>query len=141
MTPEARQRLKGLILKHEGCKNFPYTDTTGNLSIGVGRCLTTRGISTNEALTLLDDDILYFSSRLSQLCPYFDSLDDNRKIALIDMAFNLGINGFLGFHDMHTALEKGDYNAAYNAILDSKWKDQVGKRAIVDAYIIKTGEI
>ena len=141
MTPEIRQKLRNLLLKHESFRQYPYSDITGNLTIGIGRCLTTRGISQGEAFTLLDDDILYFSSKLSQLCPYFDSLDDNRKIALIDMAFNLGINGFLGFHDMHTTLEKGDYNAAYNAILDSKWKDQVGKRAIVDAYIIKTGEI
>src|SRR5438876_6645220 len=137
MSPETRQKLKGLLLKHEGCKNFPYTDSTGNLGIGVGRCLTTRGISTNEALTLLDDDILYFSSKLSQLCPYFDTLDDNRKIALIDMAFNLGINGFLSFNDMHTALEKHYFIAAHDAMLDSKWASQVGQRAVDDAYIIK----
>lgn len=141
MTPEARQKLRGLLLKHEGCKNFPYTDTTGNLSIGVGRCLTTRGISTTEALTLLDDDIMYFAAKLSHLLPFFDTLHENRQIALVDMCFNLGINGFLQFQDMLNALNRGDNLAASQAMIDSKWAHQVGQRALDLSYIIKTGEL
>src|ERR1700689_378420 len=80
MTPEAKAKLKNMLVQDEGCKNFPYTDITGNLSIGVGRNLITRGISTNEALYLLDDDIIYFTSKLNYIIPFFSSLDENRKI-------------------------------------------------------------
>src|ERR1044071_9259459 len=98
MTPEARQKLRGLLVKHEGCRLYPYKDTRGFDTIGISRCLTTRGITETEAFYLLDDDIAYFYSQLSIRCEYFDSLDDNRKIAIVDMCFNLGINGFLDFH-------------------------------------------
>jgi len=141
MTPEARQKLRNLILRHESYKQFVYSDTTGHITIGIGRNLSSRGISQSEALMLLDDDILYFSSKLSQLCSYFDALDDNRKIALIDMCFNIGINSFLNFHDMHNALENKDYEKASEAMLASEWANQVGQRAVTDAYIMKTGEI
>ncbi len=139
MTLEGRQKLRNLILNHESYKQFPYNDTTGCLTIGIGRNLSDRGISQNEAFSLLDDDIIYFYSKLSQLCSYFNDLDENRKIALIDMCFNLGVHGFLGFNDLHTALEIHDYENASKAMLDSKWAQQVGERAITDANIIKTG--
>lgn len=141
MTPESRQKLRSLLLQHESFRQYPYSDTTGHLTIGIGRNLSDRGISQAEAFNLLDDDVLYFSSKLSQLCVYFDDLDENRKIALIDMCFNLGVNGFLAFRDMHACLENRDYIGASKAMLDSKWAEQVGQRAITLAYIIKTGEL
>lgn len=141
MTPETRQKLRSLLLQNESYKQYPYSDTTGHLTIGIGRNLSDRGISQAEAFALLDDDVLYFSSKLSQLCEYFDGLDDNRKIAVIDMCFNVGVNSFLSFHDFHDAMARHDYVAASNAMLDSRWAAQVGQRAVTDAYIIKTGEL
>src|ERR1700689_3447007 len=119
MTPESRSRLKHLLVSHKKYEQFPYVDTTGHLTIGIGRNLTDRGISTNEALQLLDDDILYFTSRLSHLFPEFNDLDDNRKIVLVDMCFNLGINGFFGFEKMLDAIRFKDYEKAAQEILNS----------------------
>ena len=141
MTPESRQKLKSLLISHESYKQFPYSDTTGHLTVGIGRNLSSRGISQNEALTLLDDDILYFSSKLSHVLPFFDKLDDNRKIVLIDMCFNLGINGFLVFKSMLDALERNDFGKAADEILSSKAAEQCGERYQQLAYIMRTGEI
>jgi len=141
MTPEAKIRLKGLLVAHETYKQFPYADSTGHLSIGIGRNLTDRGISTTEALQLLDDDIIYFNSKLAHHLNCFSNLNESRQIALIDMAFNLGIQGFLGFHNMISALEKGNYEDAATEMLESKWAQQVGERATTLANIIKSGEI
>jgi lysozyme len=141
MTPEARHKLKNLLVQHEACRNFPYTDTTGHLSIGVGRNLSDRGISTVEALLLLDDDILYFSSKLHSLVAFFDRLDENRQIVLVDMCFNLGINGFLAFKAMLNALERGDYEMASKEILASKAAEQCPDRYQRLAYIMKTDEL
>lgn len=141
ITPEARIKLRALLIEHESCRLFPYTDTTGHLTIGVGRNLTDRGISTNEALYLLDDDISYFTIKLNHYLDCFSKLDENRQIALIDMCFNLGVQGFLGFHRVISALEDGDYPRAAAEMLDSKWATQVGDRAINLAKIIRTGEI
>lgn len=141
MTPEGKQKLKHLLISHENYKQFPYTDTTGHLTVGIGRNLSDRGISTTEAFYLLDDDILYFSSKLAHYLPFFIELSENRQIALIDMCFNLGVQGFLNFKNMIAALASHDYDRAANEMLNSKWAEQVGDRATCLANIIRTGEI
>jgi lysozyme len=141
MTPEARQKLKGLLIQHEKYVQFPYTDTTGHLTIGFGRNLVDRGISTTEAFYLLDDDILYFTNKLNHYLSFFSELSENRQIALIDMCFNLGLQGFLGFKEMISAVESHDYERAAQEMLNSKWAEQTGERATCLANIILTGEI
>ena len=141
MSPEGKQKLKGLLLNHEGCKLFPYTDTTGHLSIGVGRNLIDRGISSNEAFYLLDDDIIYFTDKLNHYLNFFYKMDENRQIALIDMCFNLGIQGFLNFTKMIIALEAGDYGRAADEIINSKAAEQNPNRYQSLANIVRTGEI
>jgi len=141
MTPEGKQRLKALLTSHESYKQFPYTDSTGHLTVGIGRNLSTRGISTTEAFQLLDDDILYFSSKLSHYLACFSDLNESRQIAMIDMCFNLGIQGFLGFSQMIEALNAHDYERAASEMLQSKWADQVGERATCLANIVRTGTI
>lgn len=139
MTPESRQKLRGLLLQHESFRQFPYTDTTGHLTIGIGRNLDARGISQNEAFTLLDDDIQYFSSKLNSILPFFDSLDEIRQIVLIDMCFNLGVNGFLEFKDMLACLDQKDYEGATQALLHSKAATQCPDRYQTLAVIMRTG--
>lgn len=141
MTPEAKQKLKNLLLNHESYRKFVYTDTTNHLTIGIGRNLSDRGISQSEALYLLDEDITYFTEKLRRYVSFFVALSDNRQIALIDMCFNLGIQGFLGFKSMLFALSKHDYDKAASEILDSKAAHQCPDRYLKLADIIRTDEI
>ncbi len=141
MTPEARQKLKALLVQHESYRQFPYTDTTGHLTVGIGRNLSDRGISTTEAFYLLDDDILYFTAKLQHFLPFYFQLNEARQIALCDMCFNLGVQGLLNFKNMILALESHDYERAAQEMLNSKWAEQVGERATTLANIIKTGEL
>ncbi|MFI5405449.1 MAG: glycoside hydrolase family protein [Nitrososphaerales archaeon] len=141
MTPEGKQKLKSLLVSHEKYVQFPYTDTTGHLTVGIGRNLSDRGISTTEAFYLLDDDMLYFTAKLTHFLDCFSKLDENRQIALIDMCFNIGVQGFLNFKEMISALESHDYDRAAKEMIDSKWATQVGERATTLANIVRTGEI
>lgn len=141
MTPEGKQKLRQLLTRHEQFRQFPYTDTTGHLTVGIGRNLSDRGISVTEATYLLDDDIIYFYGKLSHYLGFFVRLTENRQIALIDMCFNLGLQGFLNFKKMMLALESGDYERAAGEMLDSEWSHQVGERATTLANIIRTGEL
>lgn len=141
MTQEGKQRLKALLSVHESYRQFPYSDTTGHLTVGIGRNLSDRGISVTEASYLLDDDIIYFYGKLSHLLNFFNRLNENRQIALVDMAFNLGIQGILNFREMMLALESGDYERAADEMLKSRWADQTGERATCLANIMRTGEI
>ena len=53
-----------------------------------------------EAFYLLDDDVIYFSNKLNHYLSFFSELEENRQIALIDMCFNLGVQGLLNFKQM-----------------------------------------
>lgn len=141
MTPESMQKLKQMLTIDEGYKQFPYTDTTGHLTIAIGRNLTDRGISAEEAQVLLEDDIDYFYKKLSSNLPFFDELVDNRKIALINMCFNIGFQGFLKFKSMIIALEAKDYERAAHEISSSKYATQNIDRAIRIASIMLTGDL
>lgn len=141
MSPEGKLKLRALLVNHESYRQFPYTDTTGHLTVGIGRNLSDRGISNTEAFYLLDDDILYFTSKLNHFLPFFPKLSESRQIALVDMCFNIGVQGLLNFPEMLSALEEYDFDRAADEMLDSKWAQQVGQRAITLAHIIRTGQI
>jgi len=93
MTPESRQKLRSLLLQHESFRQYPYSDTTGHITIGIGRNLSDRGISQAEAFSLLDDDVLYFSSKLSQLFVYFDVFTKTERSLLSTCVLILGLMG------------------------------------------------
>lgn len=141
MSPESRTKLKQLLVSHESYRQFPYVDSTGHLTVGIGRNLQSRGISTIEAFYLLDDDISYFNSKLEGVLSFFNELDDNRKVAVVDMCFNLGINGFLEFNRFISALETKDYQKAHDELLNSKAAIQCPDRYRKLAQIILTGDI
>lgn len=141
MTPDGRQKLRVLLTRHESYRQFPYVDITGHITVGIGRNLSDRGISTTEAFELLDDDIIYFSDKLNHVLPWFSKLNEPRQIALIDMCFNLGVQGMLNFHEMIIALQNGDFDKASDEMLNSKWAAQVGERATCLSSIIKTGSL
>lgn len=141
MTPESRQKLKGLLISHENYRQFPYTDSTGHLTVGIGRNLTDRGISTTEAFYLLDDDVQYFVGKLNYFLPFYSKLNEYRQIALVDMCFNLGIQGLLNFKEMIIAFEHNDYEKAADEMLNSKWAEQTKERATCIANIIRTGNM
>lgn len=127
MTSADLDALRSQLVLHEGLKLKPYTDTVGKLTIGVGRNLTDKGISTEEATSLLNHDINECLSDLHTFA-WFMRLDAVRQRALIDLRFNLGPSRFRGFRNMLAALEKGDPLTAAAHLQDSAWFGQVGQR-------------
>ena len=128
------------LRRDEGVRNFPYTDTTGHITIGVGRNLTVVGISDPEIEVLLVDDVQSVIRILEARLPYFSALDPVRQGVLINMTFNLGFDGLEGFRGMLTAVARGDWEAAAAAMLESEWAKQVGDRATRLAQQMTTGE-
>jgi len=88
---------------------------------------------------LLDNDILQKSAQLTQALPWIEHLDYVRRGALINMCFNLGIYGLLGFKKALAAIQAGEWELAAEEMLDSKWHTQVGSRAERLAKQMKTG--
>ena len=85
------------LMRHEGLRLKPYRDTVGKLTIGIGRNLDDVGISRDEAMVLLKNDIDKTITALREHLPFYDSLSEARRNVLANMAFNMGIRGLLDF--------------------------------------------
>ena len=137
MSPEFLKSLTHQLKVHEGVKKFPYTDTVGKLTIGVGRNLDDRGLSDSEVDHLLQNDLRLAAFELDAAVPDWWRLTNNRRAVLVDMVFNLGRPRLLTFKNFLAALKACDYHKAAAEMLDSKWAQQVGQRAKVLAYMMK----
>jgi len=132
-------KLLDQLKRHEGYRKFPYSDSVGLLTVGIGRNLEHVGISEEEAEILLANDVEVARQAASTM-DYYESLSDERKDAVVNLIFNMGLSRFLGFKKMNAALYIGDYELAAVELLDSKYAVQVGDRARELASQIKTGE-
>jgi len=140
MEPSLLQKVKDQLLRHEGLKLKPYRCPAGKLTIGVGRNLEDRGITQKEAIILLENDILRCESELMADIPdIYSNLNDTRKSVLLNMCFNLGITGLLGFKNTLAFIGAGDFERAANGMLASRWAKQVGRRAIELSELMRKG--
>jgi lysozyme len=129
-------KIQDLLIKHEGLRLKPYTDTVGKLTIGIGRNLSDVGISNNEALILLQNDINTATKELQKNLLWFDGLPDNVKMVLLDMCFNMGIEELLEFKITLSLIKNGKYKEASIEMLKSKWASEVGERAKEDSNLL-----
>lgn len=134
-----RDKLKAQLARHEGYRQFPYKDTVGKLTVGYGRNLTDVGLSRDEAGWLMERDIEKVEMALSDVYPWFESLDPVRKAVLVNMGFNLGMTRLGGFKNTLRMIESEDYEGAALGMLHSKWASQVKGRALELAEMMKTG--
>ena len=131
--------IEDQLILHEGLRLKPYRCTAGKLTIGVGRNLDDKGISRDEAMILLRNDIAEVTAQLERF-DWFRALGPVRRKVLIDMAFNLGMGGLMGFQKMIEALERGDYERAADEMIYSRWYRQVGERGRRLERMMRTGE-
>lgn len=134
-----RQALKADLIRDEGLRLKPYLDTVGKTTIGVGRNLTDRGISKDEAMAMLDRDMAETIDGLRHALPWWDALDGVRKRVLVNMGFNLGVPGLLKWPNTLSDVADGDYQSAAAKMRQSKWATQVGARAERLARLMERG--
>lgn len=135
--------LKEQLKRDEGVVRYAYEDTLGFLTIGVGRLIDDRrsgGLAPNEIDFLLTNDISEKSAQVLEALPWARDLNEPRLAVLINMAFQMGIRGLLGFPGMLGAVKAGDYKAAAEHMLDSKWETQTPTRAHRLADQMESGE-
>lgn len=131
-------KLEDMLTRHEGCSLKPYVDSVGKETIGIGRCLEDVGISKDEALYLLKNDITRCQLEANSF-PWFKTIDDTRQDVVVSMIFNLGLGGFSKFKKMIDAIAANDFKTAAKEMLQSAWAKQVGKRAYELSEMMRTG--
>lgn len=139
--------LKARLIRTEGRRNQLYDDATGlppvlkgKLTGGIGWNFTDKGIP-DQVVEILFDIAYGEAVNGANSLPVYNKLNLARKTVLIDMVFNMGVQKVLGFRRMFDRLKVGDFAGAAAEMLDSKWANDVGIRAVELAGIMKDGQI
>ena len=116
----------------EGKVPYAYQDSLGYWTIGVGRLIDKRkggGLSDDEIEYLLSNDMKRAEITARKLVKNFDALTDNRKVVILDLAFNLGETKLAKFVNTLKAINEGRWEDAAKGMENSLWYVQVGKRS------------
>ena len=140
-----------ILRTDEGVRRFAYDDKTGKevyapvgtLTIGVGVNLA-QGLD-DESVDWLERHSLYREWRdLTHAADVYEHgfvtalLPDGAQLALALMAFQLGAEGVMEFHEMLHAIRNHDWKRAAIEALDSEWgRKQTPKRAREVAEIFR----
>lgn len=140
MRSELTRQLRG----DEGVKATVYKDHLGYDTIGVGRLVDPRkpgsGLRSHEIDFLLQNDINERIDQLMRRLPWFQDLDDARKGVLLNMSFQMGVEGLLGFKNTLAMVERGDYLKASEGMLQSLWARQTPERSKRLSEQMRSGE-
>lgn len=132
-----------LIAANEGRVAHAYQDSLGYWTIGIGHLIDARkGGSLPPSIidALFQLDMAAKEGELLRALPWYATLDEVRKAALLDMAFNLGTAGLLGFPKALAAIRAGNYADAHHELITSRWAAQLPARANLISQMILTGE-
>lgn len=147
-----------LIRRHEGLRLTAYRDTVGKLTIGYGFNLDAGDakpicgvlkldyeairngseITEAQADAILDLQLGMVNAQAKTLFPNFQTMPADVQSVVQDLIFNLGLAGFLKFHDTIAALKDSDYQQAAQGLTDSLWFHQTGSRAVEDVALLRS---
>lgn len=147
-------RLIAMLRSEEGVRNKPYQDHLGYLTIGVGHLMDERKggslpdwaaieLAQNGRLSdstidrLLAEDVMRVVNSLPE---WMKDLDPVRYGVMVDMAFQMGAGGLLGFKNTLAHVQAGRYRQAANNMKQSLWYRQTPNRASRRIKEMETGE-
>jgi lysozyme len=140
---DLKQSLARQLKVDEGLVLHAYQDSLGYWTIGYGRLIDDRkngGISEEEATYLLGNDIDAKLHDVAKALPWVHSLNEPRQGALLNMAFQMGVGGLLGFTQTLEAIRDEHYAHAAHLMLLSRWAQQTPSRARKVSRQVETGE-
>lgn len=123
--------VKQMLIRHEGlsCNLYKCTANPPRNTIGVGRNLDDNGISEDEALYLLENDIKRVTANLDKMWGVWRTFPEKAQLVCVDMTFQMGITGFMNFRQTRALMEMGCWLEASEEVLRSKYATQTPNRA------------
>lgn len=134
------------IAHNESERLEAYQDTRGVWTIGFGQTgpwvVPGLVLDHDHAVALLQHRVAQARLDASWVAgdPLWASLDPCRRVVCTDLAYQLGREGWAGFHDTVRALKGAEWQAAHDALLASQYAQQTPGRANRNALVLLTGE-
>jgi lysozyme len=145
--------LKQQLTREEGRRAEAYLDTRGVVTIGIGHTEPGLQLGTiwNGAMIdmTFDADVANKTAEVTKALPWFASLpgdaaDDGtanaRQAVLLQMAFQMGTSGLLGFRNTMASVRDERWHDAQAGMLQSQWARQTPKRVARLAEQMLTGQ-
>lgn len=125
------------LRRDEGVRYSPYADTRGFQTVGVGHNLHvsplpqgwTYPLNDEQVNALLTVDLDGTFAGLDAHIPWWRNLSYARQRVMVNMAYNMGVNGLMGFPHTLADIKAGNYAQAATDMSQSLWAKQVGARA------------
>ena len=135
-------KIEAQLRRDEGEKLSAYQDHLGYWTIGVGRLIDARkggGLTREESTYLLQNDIMSKTKELNSKLSWISTLDPVRRAVLVNMAFQMGVEGLLKFRNTLAMIKAGQYADAASGMLESLWAQQTPARAQRLSTQMRTG--
>ena len=133
------EKLRQDLEIDEGIKHEVYLDHLNLKTVGIGHLCREdepeyemevgTPVSDERVQELFERDLDMVRLDCVKLYPNFDALPEEAKQIIANMMFNMGRPRLSKFKDMKAAVDARSWNAAADAMVDSRWYDQVTNRA------------
>ena len=93
----------------------------GKIAIGLGRDLSSRGISEDEAYYLAQNDIARATADLDRVVPWWRDMSKARRNVFVLIVYQIGVDRFLDLQSMIGGALAGHYEDAADGLISSEW--------------------
>jgi len=127
------------IAQEEGFSSVVYKCTEGYDTIGHGFAIKDLKLPEEVSSIILKYKIYDLFNTMIETLPWFRTLPDGVQIACLDMAYQMGLEGFSKFRNTINYLRTGDFPQASKEVLNSKYARQTKNRAMRVSETFKRG--
>ena len=134
------ESLREQLKVDEGVKYEIYKDHLGYPTFGIGHLITEDDpehgepdgteISEDRVNEVFETDVSKFVDEAKILFPDLDDLPEVAQQVIVNMAFNMGRPRLSKFKNFIAGVNDRDWVRAAEEMMDSRWADQVGARAV-----------
>lgn len=120
--------LRVELSQDEGVAEYPYVDSTGQTTLGIGHNISANGLSADVITLLYNDDVAIAVASLDAKLAWWRNLPPNQQRVMINLCFNMGWPVFSSFVRFIAAMQAGNIPTAVAELQNSAWYTQVGLR-------------
>lgn len=134
--------IRKMIKQHEGYRGRIYIDSVGVPTGGYGHAFLTGSPLSQPIWELIfEEDFQRTVNDYDYLVEEYNlDLNPVRRGVLIDMLFNLGLSKLLRFKKFIRAMQLKDWERAADEMINSRWYNQVGTRAVKLVKMMREGK-
>ena len=134
------EKLLESIKINEGFEPRVYKDTLGIDTIGYGFAIKDLYLDEDIAQQILEKKVNKLLKVVDSRFDWFKFMPDEIKEVVVEMCYQLGVNGFSKFKKTIKLLSERNFTKASTEMLDSLWAKQTPNRALKLSNIVKEGK-